>query len=57
MNDKTDNSLDACTRCGDAIETSEWHPATAVNHGYTSEIHTFCSCDCRSHWADPPTTG
>lgn len=40
-----------CDRCGDAIDTDEWHPALIdVEQRGETHLFTFCEQDCRDRW-------
>ena len=39
-----------CAACGDAIDTSEWHPVVARNDGGAFRVYPFCDETCRANW-------
>lgn len=41
-----------CAACGDAIDTSEWHPVVARNEGEEFRLYPFCDDECRNEWRD-----
>lgn len=45
------DDITPCASCGDAVTTSEWHPAaTGTTPGGDLRVQTFCSDACREDW-------
>lgn len=39
-----------CAVCGEAITTTDWHPAAAESTRGEVHVHAFCSDKCRTKW-------
>lgn len=46
------SARDLCARCGDAIDTSEWHPVLARSEPDEFRVYPFCDETCRDDWDD-----
>ena len=45
------STVELCATCGDAIDTSEWHPvATVTDADGDVRIYPFCDEACRDAW-------
>jgi len=43
-------ATERCAHCGDAIDTSEWHPVAARSESDEFRIYPFCDETCRDDW-------
>jgi|GEM_PF-2498433 len=41
---------DRCSVCGEAIDTTEWHPIRGRTEDGNFRIYQFCSDDCFEQW-------
>jgi len=49
---ESEQSPELCAHCGDAIDTSEWHPVVARSEPDEFRIYPFCDERCRDEWED-----
>jgi len=47
---ESESAPDLCSHCGDAIDTSEWHPVVARSEPEEFRIYPFCDEECRDAW-------
>ncbi|MDF9746925.1 DUF7576 family protein [Natrinema salsiterrestre] len=45
----TCDTVEECAVCGDRIPVNDWHIATTDEE---TEIHSFCSEECRDDWTE-----
>lgn len=50
---KSESPPELCAHCGDAIDTSEWHPVVARSEPDGFRIYPFCDEACRDEWGEP----
>lgn len=49
---ESQSTVELCAACGDAIDTSEWHPVATDTVDGEVRIYPFCDDDCRDAWND-----